>query len=232
MRGQKLQRFFGVLALGLWTAAAITAPLTAGKAEAKQYTVVLDPGHGGEDGGAVAADGTLEKEINLEISLLLKEKLEQGGIEVIMTRTEDDDTDGLSGFHKRQDLEARAKIGNESEADLYISIHINASTSSKDQGFQIWYGSGNPSGKEIAEHMTKIVEEKEICTRIRVVKQVPNTLYVFRTVTIPSLLVECGFLSNATDLYKLRQEEFRTQLCDALCEGVLSYLSGKSSDIM
>lgn len=225
------QRILGGFILCLCLAAAIIAPLTRGNAEQSPHTVVIDAGHGGTDGGAVAADGTVEKDLNLMLALKLKEKLEERKIQVIMTRTEDDDTDGITGFHKRADLEARAKIGNESDATLFVSLHINASPSEKDRGFQVWYGKGNPDGQRAAALLSEAVAKREICTRIRAVKQVPETLYIFRTVTVPSLLVECGFLSNREDLQRLKEDSFRTALCDALCEGIVDYLSGINSDI-
>ncbi len=231
MKKRRLRRGIGIGMTILWILAAVTVPILSGMAEEPEYIIVLDPGHGGTDGGAVGDDGTAEKHLNLTIAALLKEKLEAEGIHVIMTRSTDEDTDGLTGFHKRQDLEERANMGNESGADAYISIHINASTTRKDQGFQVWYGSGNPDGERLAEVLTQTVTEADICTRIRAVKQVPQTLYIFRTVTIPSVLVECGFISNSADLHKLKQETFRNDLCTALCKGIVNYLSGKSSEI-
>lgn len=231
MKPIQKRKISGLLILILCAAALILIPFGKQNAEQTEFTVVLDPGHGGQDGGAIAEDGTAEKDLNLQISLKLKEKLEQEGIRVILTRETDDDTDGSEGFHKKQDLSARADIGNQSEADLFVSIHCNASTSPKDQGFQVWYGCGNPIGQKAAEILTDEVERVQICTRIRAVKQVPQELYIFRTVTIPSLLVECGFVSNATDLYKLKQESFQDSLCEALKIGILNYLQGKSSEI-
>lgn len=231
MKKARLRKGFGIGVAILWLFALSTAPMLQVMAGAPEYTVIVDPGHGGTDGGAIGDDGTVEKNLNLAIALLLKEKLESEGIQVIMTRQTDEDTDGLTGFHKRQDLEERARIGNESGANLYVSIHINASTVRKDQGFQVWYGSGNDDGQQLAEKITQSVGNANICTRIRAVKQVPETLYIFRTVTIPSVLVECGFISNAADLYKLQQETFRNDLCKALCEGIVNYLSGSNSRI-
>ncbi|MBO5248213.1 MAG: N-acetylmuramoyl-L-alanine amidase [Clostridia bacterium] len=231
MKKERFRKIFGLGGAILWLIAAGTVPIIRGMAEEPRYTVVVDPGHGGTDGGAVGDDGTVEKHLNLSIASLLKEKLEKKGITVIMTRQTDEDTDGLTGFHKRQDLEQRAKIGNESGADVYVSIHINASNARRDQGFQAWYGSGNPDGKRLAECITASVEDKSICTRIRAVKQVPETLYIFRTVTIPSVLVECGFISNSADLYQLKQEGFRNEMCEALCDGIVAYLTESNSRI-
>ena len=231
MKKANIQRGIGIGIAILWILALTTTPLLHLMAEAPTYTVIVDPGHGGTDGGAVGDDGTVEKHLNLTIALLLKEKLEEKEIKVIMTRQTDEDTDGLTGFHKRLDLEERARIGNESGADLYVSIHINASTTRKDQGFQVWYGSGNPDAPRLAQAVTDAVDAAQICTRIRNIKQVPETLYIFRTVTIPCVLVECGFISNSADLYKLQQDTFRQQLCQALCDGILSYLTGSNSRI-
>ncbi len=231
MKKANIQRGIGIGIAILWILALATTPLLQLMAEAPTYTVIVDPGHGGTDGGAVGDDGTVEKHLNLTIALLLKEKLEEKEIKVIMTRQTDEDTDGLTGFHKRLDLEERARIGNESGADLYVSIHINASTTRKDQGFQVWYGSGSPDAPRLAQAVTDAVDAAQICTRIRAIKQVPETLYIFRTVTIPCVLVECGFISNAADLYKLKQETFRQDLCRALCDGILTYLTGSNSRI-
>lgn len=231
MKKANFRRGIGVGIAILWILALVTVPLLRLMAEEPTYTVIVDPGHGGTDGGAVGDDGTVEKHLNLTIALLLKEKLEEKEIKVIMTRQTDEDTDGLTGFHKRLDLEERARIGNESGADLYVSIHINASTTRKDQGFQVWYGSGNPDAQPLAQTITEKVDAAQICTRIRSIKQVPETLYIFRTVTIPCVLVECGFISNSADLYKLKQEEFRQNLCDALRDGILTYLTGNNSRI-
>lgn len=231
MKRERFRKIFGLGAVILWLIAAGTVPILRGMAEEPRYTVVVDPGHGGTDGGAVGDDGTVEKHLNLSIASLLKEKLEKKGITVIMTRQTDEDTDELTGFHKRQDLEQRARLGNESGADAYVSIHINASTARKDQGFQAWYGSGNPDGQRLAERITAAVKQKNICTRIRGVRQVPETLYIFRTVTIPSVLVECGFISNSADLYRLKQEGFRNEMCEALCDGIVAYLTESNSRI-
>lgn len=231
MKKLRFRRLFGLLTVLLWGFAIAILPFTTGEAETTVYTVVVDAGHGGTDGGAVAEDGTVEKDLNLVLALQLQQKLEERGVCVIMTRTEDDDTDGISGFHKRKDLQARTKIGNESGAQAYVSIHINASKSPKDQGFQVWYGTGSGESESLATPIYNCVRKAEICTRVRAVKKVPNTLYIFRSLTIPSVLIECGFLSNATDLYQLKQESFRNDLCDAICNGILDYLSGIKADI-
>ena len=227
----KIKRVAGIIILLLGVFAICCIPLSKTDAEEPVYTVILDPGHGGEDGGAVADDGTVEKDLNLLLALSLKEKLKKENVNVIMTREADDDTDGMLGFHKRQDLESRADLGNGSGASVYVSIHINASQSRTDQGFQVLYGSGNERGESFAATVTRSVRDANICTRIRTVKRVPDTLYIFRTVKIPSILVECGFISNASDLRLLKDEAFRENLTTALCEGIVAYLSGSNSEI-
>lgn len=203
-------------------------PIRAANAIPPQYTVILDAGHGGEDGGAVADDGTVEKDVNLALTLMLKRKLEQRGIKTLLTREGDEDTDGLIGFHKRLDLQARATLGNSGKADLYVSIHANASPSRADRGFQVWYGTKHAESEPLARRLTQTVEAAAICNRIRAVKAVPDTLYIFRTVEIPCVLVECGFLSNASDLRLLKDEAFQEALTDALCEGITAYLSNRT----
>ena len=223
MKKDRWKRWIGMGMILLCAAAAVTSRLLPAQAEVKTYTVVVDPGHGGEDGGAVGEDGTLEKDLNLQIALLLKEQLEQHGFTVVMTRQTDEDTDGLNGFHKKQDLAARVQRTAEVNADLFLSVHINASSSRQDKGFQVWYGTGNNDGQALAEAIKNKVEEAQICTRIRVVKPVPESLYVFRTVTVPNVLIECGFISNAEDRRLLQQPEHRLRLAEAICAGVMDY---------
>lgn len=227
MRNHRFRRIFAAATLTLIGGAIVTGTVLRGQAEAPQITVAVDAGHGGTDGGAVAKDGTLEKDLNLSIALILKEALEKRGAAVILTRTADDDTDGSpEGFFKKKDLERRAEIGGGDGVDLFLSIHCNASTSTADKGFQVWYGMQNREGERLAESICRSVDEAKICTRIRAVKQVPESLYLFRTLTIPNLLIECGFLTNRQDLELLKSTEFQKNLCEAICDGIFDYYSG------
>lgn len=227
MKKHRLRRIFAIMALILIGGTIVTGTVLQGQAEAPRITVAVDAGHGGTDGGAVAKDGTLEKDLNLSIALLLKEALEKRGAAVILTRTTDDDTDGSAeGFFKKKDLERRAEIGGGEGIDLFLSIHCNASTSTADKGFQVWYGMQNPKGALLAESVCRSVDNAKICTRIRAVKQVPEGLYLFRTLRIPNLLIECGFLTNRQDLELLKSTEYQKKLCEAICDGIFDYYSG------
>ena len=227
MKNHRFRRIFAIITLILIGGTIITGTVLQGQAEAPRITIAVDAGHGGTDGGAVAKDGTPEKDLNLSIAILLREELEKRGAEVILTRTADDDTDGSAeGFFKKKDLERRAEIGGRDGIDLFLSIHCNASTSTADKGFQVWYGMQNQVGERLAESICGRVDEAKICTRIRAVKQVPEGLYLFRTLTIPNLLIECGFLTNRQDLELLKSTDFQKSLCNAICDGIFDYYSG------
>ena len=231
MKKKSIKTLLGIGICFLCAAVIVVPALLSSDAESTQKIIVVDPGHGGEDGGAVGDDGSLEKDLNLQIALTLKEKLEACGYTVVMTRETDEDTDRLNGFHKKLDLTERVQTAESAKADLFLSVHINASTSARDQGFQVWYGTGNNNGKFLAEQIRSHVEEANVSSRIRVVKPVPETLYIFRTLQIPNVLIECGFISNAEDLYQLKQESFRAKLCEAIALGVTDYFSEKKEAI-
>ena len=183
-------------------------------------TFYLDPGHGGLDPGSIYKD-IYEKDINLDICFAIKDNLEKLGATVYMTRYGDYDLSYMrTGARKRSDLNNRAKIINESNADMYISIHLNSVSSTTWHGAQVFYDDVNSKNIEIAqkfqEHFKKNLNTK------REVKEI-KTMLLNRKITIPGVLIEIGFLSNANDRYLLGQKCYHNRIAKNISEVLIDY---------
>lgn len=186
----------------------------------KGKTIYLDPGHGGVDSGAKYKD-ILEKDINLNICYELKSKLENKGATIYMTRYDDYDLSNSGAtLRKRSDLYNRAKIINNSEADLYLSIHLNSTTSSKWNGVQIFYDDINEQNKIIAQYLQDSFDGKRKISEI-------SDRYMYKRITKPGVLVELGFLSNDVDRSNLMDDKKREELIDKIVNGVIKYYEQK-----
>lgn len=191
-------------------------------------TVIIDAGHGGFDGGAVAGDGTVEKDINLEISLKLASILRFNGFKVIMTRTEDIGTDTVSGSvakRKKNDLQNRLLLMEKNPDALYISVHLNKFTTSAASGTQVFY---TPNFKE-AYDLSLLVQKSVVGMlqpeNTRTVKQGTSATYLLKNAKVPAIIVECGFLSNKSDLEKLKTEDYQSQMAFAIASGIMDFYS-------
>ena len=192
--------------------------------------VWIDPGHGGADPGKVGVRDVLEKDINLQISMLLKEELEKRDIQVLMTRTEDVDlAEEGAGSRKVSDLNNRCKMMNESDAALTICVHQNSFTDSSVQGAQVFYCSGSEDGKKVAQLIQTTLREKVDPDNTREIKE-NDSYYMLKNTGIPIVIVECGFLSNAEETQKLSDEAYQAQIAEAIAEGVLKYFDGASEE--
>ena len=183
--------------------------------------IYIDPGHGGLDAGAISST-FLEKDMNLLLSRKLAKALISKGAIVYLTRDGDYDLSSSTVNRKRNDLYARVKLINNSDANMYISIHLNASTSSKWNGLQIFYSSILKENKKLAETITNTM--KENMQNIRDVKQ-ENGYYMYSKIKVPGILVEAGFISNYNDNYKIRQEEYQDILINNLVMGIEKYFN-------
>ena len=183
--------------------------------------IYIDPGHGGLDPGALYKTIN-EKDINLEISKKIEESLTRQGAIVYMTRYGDYDLSANNTINrKRSDLSRRSNIINRSNCDLYLSIHLNAETSSTWRGGQMFYDDINTKNKQIAEIFQKLFKEK--LNSNREYKKV-NDLYLQKRVKVPGILIEVGFLSNPNDRYLLKQDSYQSKVADVITEGVIEYL--------
>lgn len=181
--------------------------------------IYIDPGHGGKDPGTLYKD-IYEKDINLEICLKLQKVLESEGAIVYLTRYGDYDLSNNSYSRKKSDLNNRAKIINESGADIYISIHLNSISSSTWRGAQVFYDDVNEKNIEIANLFQEQLK-KDLKTT-RKVKEINNML-MNRKIKIPGILIEAGFLSNPNDRYLLRQDNYQYKICNSIRDGLIKY---------
>lgn len=194
-------------------------------------TVVLDAGHGEPDGGAVGKSGIKESVINLAITEIVKGKLEKDGFTVIMTRTDENAINQTKGEsvrnNKRADLRERVRIANESGASALVSIHMNYFGQEKYSGPQVFH-SETGDGKVLAEDIRASFIEHigDHCTREA--KPVTGGIYLLKNSQIPSVLVECGFLSNHAEESLLITKEYQQKIGTAIAEGIKSYFSGNN----
>lgn len=194
----------------------------------QQKTVIIDPGHGGFDGGAVASDGTVEKEINLNISLTVAKLLKQNGVYVIMTREKDVSTEDTESSEiaskKRSDLKNRLELMKDYPDSVFVSIHLNKFTTSSAFGSQVFY-SDNEDAKMLGDTIQRSIVNLVQHDNMRVNKKATSSTYLLYNATVPAVLVECGFLSNAGELALLKQEDYQQKIAFSIYCGIMEYFS-------
>lgn len=197
-------------------------------AEKKDVTVVIDSGHGGNDPGKIAADGTYEKDINLAIALKLQQYLEAADITVIMTRTTDDGLYDPDASNKKvQDMKNRVALMEESDADLAVSIHQNSYSDSSIHGAQVFYYTTSAASKTLAETLQSALVSDLDPDNHRQAKA-NDSYYLLKKTTCPIVIVECGFLSNPGEAALLKSESYQDQVAWVLHLGILKHLNQNS----
>ena len=192
----------------------------------KTFTVVIDAGHGGFDSGKVGIDGTLEKDVNLEIAKKLKQFLESSDVQVIMTRTEDLGLyEDNSPNKKRQDMEQRALLMNAVDANCIVSIHQNSYTEESIDGAQVFFYTSSKDGKTLASLIQKSLIQRADPSNHRKEKS-NDSYYLLKQASTPIVIVECGFLSNEKESKKLVDDTYQQKLAWAIHIGILQYLNG------
>jgi len=192
-------------------------------------TIVLDAGHGLPDGGAVGKSGTEEESLNLSVTLYLQEYLEKSGVDVILTRADENgifDKDKNNIKNKKvSDMHNREKIMNESDADIFLSIHMNKFTESKYSGPQVFYSASHEEGKIMAEIIQKELIHELKPKMEREVKKADSGIYLLKKAKIPAVLVECGFLSNPEEEKLLLSDDYKKRIAWAIYKGIITYYS-------
>lgn len=187
-------------------------------------TVTIDPGHGGFDPGKIGINQALEKDINLSIALKLKALLEKEGILVIMTREDDSGLYKETDTNKKvSDMKKRCEIIDESNCDLAVSIHQNSYSSASVSGPQVFYFESSVEGKRLASTIQKQLIEVVKPKKERVEKS-NNNYYMLKKVKVPSVIIECGFLSNSEEAMLLVEGDYQEKLALAIKNGILEYL--------
>lgn len=178
-------------------------------------TVILDPGHGGSDGGAVAefeGSEVIEKDIDVVVTEMVKTLLERENIEVLLTRDEDVD----------MDLKERTRFANGTDADLFVSLHCNTSEDPAANGLECYYEKQGEKGKDLAAN---IMEAAEDTGKIETRELRTEMMYVVRFSEMPAVLVEMGFMTNDEELEKLCRTSYQQILADAIADGILKTLN-------
>lgn len=222
--------FFAALACVIWAGQrAAVSVFAAG--DGPSVTVVVDPGHGGEDGGAVSAGGVEESQINLAVSLQVNDLLRLMGQRTILTRSEDVSTcdEGLDTVRQRKasDLKNRVALVNATPNAVLLSIHQNSLPSSPvTHGAQVFW-----NRQEGAEALALLVQDSLNGTvnagNEKNAKQIPPTIYLMKNITAPGVIVECGFLSNAEETALLQEPSYQLKLAAAIAAGCLRCLAGE-----
>ena len=187
-------------------------------------TIYIDPGHGGIDSGTTYKN-IYEKDINLIMSKKIEKYLISKGATVYLTRETDKDLSKSKINRKRNDLTNRAKLINKSNANMYISIHLNYISNSKWQGLQIFYNNKNKENEIIATNLTSYL--KEYTSNIREPKK-ENIYYMYKQIKIPGVLIELGFLSNPNDRYRLTRDEYQDKLAKNIASSIEKYFINKN----
>lgn len=190
-----------------------------------RHTIVIDPGHGGNDPGKVAINSALEKDVNLAIALKLKKYLEQEDMEVVMTRQEDkglyEETDSNKKVH---DMKNRLAIMEGAKPALVVSVHQNSYPEESVSGVQVFYYRDSAEGKRAA----LLVQEQMIAT-LQPVKEREakenSTYYILKKTTVPTIIVECGFLSNREEADRLTSEDYQERVAWAIHLGIMRYIN-------
>ncbi len=224
---------FGVLCAGsFYVATHKTVDASLNNPEYK--TVIIDAGHGGVDGGTSSADGTVEKDLNLQIALKLDEMLKSIGVKTILVRDSDisihDDTAKTIRQKKVSDLKNRLSIINNTEDSVFVSIHQNHYGNSKYRGTQVFYSKNNPQSMKLADCIRMPVVTYLQPENTREIKQSGSEIYLLYHAQAPSVMVECGFLSNDEDTRQLKDENYQKKLVFIITLGILDYF-GKTEDL-
>ena len=197
---------------------------------ANQPIVIIDAGHGGFDGGAVAEDGTVEKDINLSIALYLQEYLSIFDIKTIMIRNTDCsiENEGYNTIRQKKssDLHNRMKIMEETENAIFVSIHQNKFPVEKYSGTQVFY---SPKTKDESVVLAQSIQDCIVNTlqkdNKRQIKECGTSVFLMYNAVKPAVLVECGFLSNYEETQKLKSSEYQKKIAFCIAMGIQNYLS-------
>ena len=188
--------------------------------------IILDAGHGTPDEGAESSSGTLEAPINLQITLKIQKLLESSGATVILTRSDDNSICEIDAETIREkkisDVRQRVKIGNNSSADVFVSIHLNKISESKYSGWQTFYKNSDENSKKLATSIQNSLNSTISNNYDRIPHTISN-VYIMKNVEIPITIVECGFLSNKDDEARLKTDEYQQELAWGIYNGIMDY---------
>ena len=192
-------------------------------------TIIIDAGHGGEDGGTVGVNGVYEKDLNLAVSLLLHMMLQEKGYNTIMTRSDDallyDRDVNYEGQKKLLDFKARLAIAEKEEKAIFVSIHMNSFSQSKYKGLQVYYSKNSPASKLLAEEIQLNGRLLLDASNNRLPKLADGNILLLDRINHPAVLVECGFLSNPKECERLSTDAYQKEVAESICLSIINYLN-------
>lgn len=195
----------------------------------KEITVIVDAGHGGIDGGAVAADGTPEKDLNLSIAMYLNSYLSAFGVKTKLTRSEDISIHSPQAETIREkkvsDIHNRMKIMQDTDNCIFLSVHQNSYVDPKYSGTQVFYSPNSTISAEIADCIQNSVRTSLQNDNDRRIKKSTKDIYLLYNATKPAVLVECGFMTNKNELELLKNEEYQRKMAFLIATGILDYIN-------
>ena len=195
----------------------------------KSLTVIIDAGHGGEDGGAIGKNGVYEKDINLDVAKDLSSMLRSCGINVVMTRETDtmlyEKNVDYKGRKKLLDLAARLKIGESYDNCIFVSIHMNSFPQEKYRGLQVYYSPNRPESALLANAIQDSVHTSLQPQNQRKTKSATKSIFLMDRISKPAVLIECGFISNAEECDLLCSHDYRQKLTFAIFCGITEFIS-------
>ena len=201
--------------LSEWTADVVKEQVS--EIDKSNPVIIIDPGHGGEDPGKVGINDILEKDINLQISMKVRDLMEEVGIEVVMTREDDKVPE-----RKKEDLENRVELINKTRPTIALCIHQNSYTSPEIFGAQVFYHTKTAEAVDIATLVQESLRAIDTNNTREIKKN--DTYYMLKFSEVPTIIVECGFLTNPTEAQKLATEEYQDEVAFAICEGIVKWL--------
>lgn len=193
--------------------------------------IVLDAGHGGIDGGVTGiATGVKESDLNLEITLRLKQTLDDMGFETVLTRkTEAGLYDTATDGFKRRDMQRRKEIVQNAEPALVVSVHQNRYPSASVRGAQVFFKRGDTQGERLAFSLQEKLNALYQTEKVKARKHTPSEYFMLSCSENPSVIVECGFLSSPADEKLLLSPSWQKRLSESIAAGVVAYLAGELS---
>lgn len=237
MKLNNLKRWFiGIISGVLIFSAAVSgtyrlnekAVMSINSSPINETVFIIDAGHGGMDGGAVAKDGTVEKDINLSTAMKLRSMMNALGFKTETTRTEDIMTcnEGLSTLREKKvsDIRNRLKLLESTEKGVLISIHQNSYPSNTSKGSQVFYSGGNEQSSVLAGFIQNSLVSMIQTDNHRKIKKAGTSIYLLYHATKPAVMVECGFMTNPSECEKLKDESYQNELSFGIICGVFEYL--------
>lgn len=205
-----------------------TAPVSSGAG----VRVVIDAGHGGEDGGTSGDSGVREKDINLAVAAIVNDILSASGVGCVMTRTDDKllydaygDLNDYTGKKKVYDLKNRLRMAGEHEDAVLVSIHMNAFSGKQYSGLQVYYSPNDSRSATLAGLVQGTVRRYIQPENDRETKRAGSSIYLLNRIKTPGVLIECGFLSNAEECKNLADPEYQQKLALAISSAIMEFLA-------